>query len=117
MMVIDRHADRGIGIHHLLGGDDFELMAITIQAKVFGDPPDFLVVILDGLMRPFGIGRRTQRILLAHRYSRRLEVVMNYSVVTFGVARDAAQGAAAQTVVDLRPAAATRRCARASPNP
>ena len=40
--VVHRHADAGIGVHHLLGGDDLELVRVGVQAEArrrFADHP------------------------------------------------------------------------------
>ena len=34
MLVEQRHADRGIGIEHLLGGDDLDLVGIDVEAEL-----------------------------------------------------------------------------------
>jgi len=61
VVVRHRHAHRGVGIHHLFGGDDFELVGVGVQAELFGHPADFLVRQLDqveGPFRLFGQGAR-----------------------------------------------------------
>ena len=35
VLVHQRHADGGIGIEHLLGGDDFELVRIDVEPEFF----------------------------------------------------------------------------------
>src|SRR5690606_1587494 len=54
VLVADRHADRGVGVHHLLGGDDFDLVGIGVQAVTLGQAGDLPVVGLDQLEGPLG---------------------------------------------------------------
>ena len=54
MRIIDRHPDAGIGIHHLFGGYDFNLVRIGIQAIEFCYPVDFSEVDIQQLKGPVG---------------------------------------------------------------
>ena len=47
VLVEQRHADRGIGIEHLLGGDDLDLVGIDVEPE-FGSR-DLLAGIVDAL--------------------------------------------------------------------
>ncbi|CFP62689.1 Uncharacterised protein [Bordetella pertussis] len=51
--IADGQPGRGIGVEHLLGGDDFDLVGIGVQAVLAGDLRDRLVVALDQLEGPF----------------------------------------------------------------
>ena len=64
VVVIHRHADRRIGVHHLLGTDDLEQVRITVELVAFGNLANRLVVTFDGLEGPFGARRQT---LAGHR--------------------------------------------------
>jgi hypothetical protein len=44
VVIAHRHADRGIGVHHLLGGDDLDLVGVGVEAVVGGDAGDLAVV-------------------------------------------------------------------------
>ncbi len=50
--VVHRHADRRVGVHHLLGGDDLQLVRVGIQAVALGRGADHRVVLLDQLEAP-----------------------------------------------------------------
>ena len=50
--VVHRHAHAGIGIHHLLGGDDLELVGIGVQSEAVRRHADHAVVLLDELEGP-----------------------------------------------------------------
>ena len=50
--VVHRHADAGVGVHHLLGGDDLELVGVGVQPEALGRLADDGVVALDQLERP-----------------------------------------------------------------
>jgi hypothetical protein len=55
VLIAERHPHRGIGIHHLLGGDDLDLVGVDIQPEVVHrNLADDLVVTLDHRERPFG---------------------------------------------------------------
>ena len=55
VLVEQRHADRGIGIQHLLGADDLDLVGIDVQAEfVDRDLLDRVVHALDGAELPVG---------------------------------------------------------------
>ena len=56
--VVDRHADRGIGVHHLLGGDDFQLVRIGVQAKALRGLAYRVVVALYQLEGPVALRRQ-----------------------------------------------------------
>jgi len=56
VVVVDRHAHRGVGVHHLLGGDDLDLHRVGVELVVRGGPGDLLVVAVDGLDGPFRAG-------------------------------------------------------------
>jgi len=47
MLVEQRHAGRGIGVEHLLGGDDLDLVRIDIESQ-FG-ARDLLAGVMDAL--------------------------------------------------------------------
>ena len=49
VLVIQRHADRGVGVEHLLGGDDLDLVRIDVEAE-FGER-DILAGVVDALQR------------------------------------------------------------------
>ena len=52
-MIAQRHADRSVGIHHLLGGDDLDLIGVGVQAvDLMGNPANLLVVLADQLEGP-----------------------------------------------------------------
>ena len=61
VVVVNRHADGGVGVHHLLGADDLEQMRITVESVALGHLADRLVVLLYGLEGPLGTGRQGQR--------------------------------------------------------
>ena len=73
MPVIDRHANRGIGIHHLFGGDDFQLVGEGIETKALGRLTDHVVILVEQVESPVawrgqGFGRaRSQRLHLSER--------------------------------------------------
>ena len=50
--VVHRHADRRVGVHHLLGGDDLELVRVGVEREALRGGADLLVVLLDQLERP-----------------------------------------------------------------
>ena len=50
VLVEQRHADRGIGVQHLLGGDDLDLVGIDVEPE-FGQR-DLLAGIMDTLQGP-----------------------------------------------------------------
>ena len=50
--VVHRHADRRIGIHHLLGSDDLELVRVGVEAEALGRFADHRVVLVDRFERP-----------------------------------------------------------------
>lgn len=50
--VDDRHAHRGIGVHHLLGRDDLELVGVGVQVVAARHAGDLAVVALDQLEGP-----------------------------------------------------------------
>ena len=57
--VIHRHADGGIRVHHLLGGDDLELVRVSVEAEALRGRADRLVVPLDQLEGPVArVGQR-----------------------------------------------------------
>ena len=57
VVIVHRHADRRIGVHHLLGGDDFQLVGVDVQ-PIFahGDVVNGPVVGFDQLESPFRAG-------------------------------------------------------------
>ncbi len=70
--VVDRHADAGVGVHHLLGGDDLELVGVGVEPVALGGGADDLVVALDELEAPVaGPGQRLRR--ARRRRPRRLQ--------------------------------------------
>ena len=53
MPVHQRHADRGVGIEHLLGGDDLDLVGIDVEAELAQrDLAHRVVDLLDQLESP-----------------------------------------------------------------
>ncbi len=56
VVIAQRHAHRGIGVHHLLGGNHLDLVRIGIQRVAFGDAADFAVVLPDQVEGPFRAG-------------------------------------------------------------
>ncbi|MCY1344260.1 hypothetical protein D9M69_302920 [compost metagenome] len=54
VMVAERHPHRGVGIHHLLGADHFDLVRIGVQRIALGNPADLAVVGADQVEGPFG---------------------------------------------------------------
>ena len=55
MLVEQRHADRRIGVEHLLGGDDLDLVRVGVEAEFPGrDRLDRVVDALDGPEVPVG---------------------------------------------------------------
>jgi hypothetical protein len=59
MPVVDGHAHTGIGVHHLFGGDDFQLVGIGVQAEALRRIANHVVVLLDDVKRPVtGVGQR-----------------------------------------------------------
>ena len=58
--VVDRHAHARVGVHHLLGGDDLELVRVGIQPVALRGGADDLVVALDQLEGP--LARPGQRL-------------------------------------------------------
>ncbi len=52
VVVVDRHAGRGVGVHHLQGADDLQLVGVGVQAEVPGQAPDGVVEGGDGLEGP-----------------------------------------------------------------
>ena len=50
--VIDRHPDRSVCVHHLLGGDDLELVGIGIEPKLACGAGDGVVIFRDQLEGP-----------------------------------------------------------------
>ncbi|MNN65075.1 hypothetical protein D3C81_1805520 [compost metagenome] len=65
MVVAQWHADGGIGIHHLLGGDHFNLVGVSVQGIALGQAADFPVIGLDQFECPFGPGRNGLALLLS----------------------------------------------------
>ena len=60
--VVHRHAHAGVGVHHLLGGDDLQLVRVGVQAEALGRVADDLVVLLDQLEGPVArAGQRRRR--------------------------------------------------------
>ncbi|MCY1548129.1 hypothetical protein D9M68_842190 [compost metagenome] len=66
VVIAQRHADRSVGVHHLLGGDHFDLVGIGIQRIAFGEPANFAVIGADQLESPFRAGRDRLAFLFAH---------------------------------------------------
>ncbi len=57
VVIAQRHAHRGIGVHHLLGSDDLNLIGIGVQpVYITGNTADFLVVFADQVEGPFRAG-------------------------------------------------------------
>ena len=52
VVVVQRHADRGVGVHHLFRGDDLDLVGIGIKPELTGDTANFPVIGLDQLEGP-----------------------------------------------------------------
>ena len=71
VVVGDGHADRGVGIHHLFGRDDFQLVRIGVEAELLRHAADFLVDLLDQFERPFRLLGQGVRVAQAHeRFAR-----------------------------------------------
>ena len=64
VLVAQRHSHRGIGVHHLFGGDDLDLVWVGVQTKLIGgDVADDLVVAFQHRERPFGgVGNQSRRV-------------------------------------------------------
>jgi hypothetical protein len=60
MAVVHRHAHARVGIHHLLGGDDLELVRVGVEPKPRCGGLDRAVVLLDQLKAP--VARPRQRL-------------------------------------------------------
>jgi hypothetical protein len=58
VVVVDRHPDRRVGVHHLLGGDQLHLDRVGVEPELAGDPVDLGVVGLDEFEGPFARGGR-----------------------------------------------------------
>ena len=57
--VVHGHAHAGIGVHHLLGSDDLQLVGVGVQPEALGRGGNGAVVALDQLKRPVtGVGQR-----------------------------------------------------------
>jgi hypothetical protein len=57
VVIIHRHAHRGVGIHHLLGRNHFQLVGIHVQLEfIHRNLADFAVVLVDQVEGPFGPG-------------------------------------------------------------
>ncbi len=57
VVIAQRHAYRGVGVHHLLCSDDLDLVGIGIQSvDLMGDTADLLVVLADQLEGPLRAG-------------------------------------------------------------
>ena len=39
--IVDGHADAGVGVHHLLGSNDFDLVRVGVKTIELGDPVHF----------------------------------------------------------------------------
>lgn len=66
--VIDRHAHAGIGIHHLLGRDDLELIRIGIQTVALSRGRNRRVILFNQLESPVaGVGQGRRRSLGRHQ--------------------------------------------------
>ena len=52
--IVNRHPDAGVGVHHLFGRNDFNLMGIGIQTIQLCDPVDFGEVNIQQLEGPVG---------------------------------------------------------------
>jgi hypothetical protein len=63
--IVHRHAHRRIGVHHLLGGDDLELVRVGVEAEALRRLADHRVVLVDQLERP--VARRRQRLFGTRR--------------------------------------------------
>ena len=50
--IADGHADGRVGVHHLFGTDDFNLVGISVQAIFFRNLADCAVIGLDQLETP-----------------------------------------------------------------
>ncbi|MNN13826.1 hypothetical protein D3C81_1268710 [compost metagenome] len=64
VVITQRHTDRGVGVHHLFGGDHFDLVGVRIECVTCRNTTDFAVVGLDQLERPFGAGGNGLALLL-----------------------------------------------------
>jgi len=59
--VVDWHADRGIGVHHLFSGDDLELVGICVEAEAPSGAADGLVILMEQLEGPVAWRRQFRR--------------------------------------------------------
>ena len=55
--IADRHTDTGVGIKHLLSGNQLDLIGIGIEFEFFSDSGYLSVVFLYQFEGPFGSGR------------------------------------------------------------
>ena len=56
----------GVGIHHLLGGDDLDLVRIAFQPIGMGDTANFRIVATEQFHVPFGTIGQSFGFALAH---------------------------------------------------
>ena len=70
MPVIHRHANRCIGINHLLGIDDFQLNRIRVKAKALGRSCDLAVITFNQIERPVRRAWQLSPLALATRQVR-----------------------------------------------
>ena len=62
MLVEQRHADGRIGVQHLLGGNDLDLVGIDIEPQFV--PRDLFAGVADPLQRPeVPVGARKQQLV------------------------------------------------------
>ncbi|MNF26851.1 hypothetical protein D3C84_74950 [compost metagenome] len=67
VVITQGHAHRGVGVHHLLGGDQLDLDGVGVQRIAFGEPADFAVVGANQLEGPLRAGG--DRLAFLHGYA------------------------------------------------
>ncbi len=66
VVVTQRHANRGVGVHHLLGGDHLDLVRVGVQRVALGDAADLAVVLPNQVEGPFRAGGNGLSLHAAH---------------------------------------------------
>ncbi|MNN64666.1 hypothetical protein D3C81_1801170 [compost metagenome] len=54
MGIVNRHPDAGVGVHHLLGGNDLDLVRIGLQSVEFCHAVYFRQIDIQQIKRPVG---------------------------------------------------------------
>ncbi len=62
--IVNRHSDAGVGVHHLFGGDDFDLVGIGIKPVEFSYPIDLGQVGIKQFECPVGSIAETGGVLI-----------------------------------------------------